>query len=219
MEKTKELQIVGVDRELTLYELTDLFWSYYKYHNEGCLVDYEDVFVTYQQKIKTRRKSLSRFAALRTIEKCRLSARPFSSSAKLAPHMPNRNMGYMNLLLKYLALPYKAMFTDSDLVKVRVNKKLYMMNKLSDKELEQLKLQEKNNPILTNNKEVGDDISDVFSEVIGLSRDLQSGFSVLASKIGQTGLYGFVHSDLDWIPRLVDPLDLVTEPLIFETTS
>jgi hypothetical protein len=215
----KTVSLLGVDVDLGLYELTDLFHAFYKYHNEDCQVEYEEVVALEKGKPVIRPNSLSRFQALRRIEAARLGSRPFLSGEGIAKHKPNVSLGYMSLMLSYLTLPFKSIFTDSDLVRVRVNRRQYQLDKLSDREIDELKLAAKSNPNLTNNKEISDDFSDAYSNIIKRSKKLGKIFDTTPRRVNRDGITAFVNSDVDWTPELVDALDLVTEPQAEHDTS
>jgi hypothetical protein len=205
--------LIGVDEELGLYELTDLFHAYYKYHNEDCLISYDEVVTVnpLKREIKTSPKNLSRFQALRRIEACTLGSRPFATN-EVAAHRPNVSFGYLSQLLRYTTLPYRSIFTDSDIAKIRINKRLLDIETLSDTELEEQKLQAANNPNITNNKEVGDDISDAFTDLLKVSERFQECQEQVSKRVRLDGAMAFLHSDVDWAPEPVWLLDLVTEP-------
>lgn len=207
-------KLLGVDLDLNLFELTDLFYAYYKYHNEDYLTDYNQ-FVSLdsaQNRIQVETSSLSRYQALRRIEGVRLGSRPFLAGKGIAKHRPNISMGYLRWFFDYLVLPYQSIFTDSDLVKVRINKKLYDIEKLTDTELEELRVQAANNPNLVNNAEIGDDVSDAYADVLKTSEKFRTVTDRIPIRIIQDGIVALLHSDMDWAPEVIPALDLVTEP-------
>lgn len=202
----------GIDTDLSLYELTDLFYAYYQYHNRDYLVDYDQYSVSGANSVQTIKKSMPRFKALRKLEALRLGSRPFMGGKGIAAHKPNVSLGYMRLLLDYLTLPYKSVFTDGDYVKVQINKRLYNEETLSDKDKEALKLLEQNAPTLKSNKEISDDVSDAFLKVLNMSKKVSKCHDFLPIRIAQDGLAAFLYSDLDWTPTPIQAIDLVTEP-------
>lgn len=206
--------LIGIDVDPGLYELTDLFYAYYKYQNENCLSEYSQVASVdlKNSKVVTETKTIARFPALRRIQALLSGSRPFLSGKGIAKHKPNVSLGYFRLILDYMRLPFKSLFTDSDWVKVRVNKRLYDIQKLSKAEREALKLQAATNPNLVSNKEVGEDISDAFVNVLKLSKDVSACIDRLPTRVLMDGVAFLVHSDLDWRPTLVDAIDMVTEP-------
>lgn len=202
----------GIDSDLNLYELTDLFHAYYQYHNRDFFVDYDTYVVGNDKSVRTVKQSMPRFKALRKIEAMRLGARPYMGGKGIANHKPNISLGYMRLLMDYLTLPYKSVFTDGDYVKVQINKRLYNEETLSKKEKEDLKLIEQNAPTLKSNKEISDDVSDAFMKVLKMSKKICKCHDFIPIRVAQDGLASFVYSDLDWTPCPVQALDLVTEP-------
>lgn len=202
----------GVDIDYDLYDLTTLFCDYYSYHNDSQIMALDDISVTADNKIQHSVKTYSRFSALRRIEASRLGARPFLSGQGVAAHRPNVSFGYLSTLFKYIVLPYKSVFTDSSWVRVAVDKGLYDRTTKTDAELEAIRVVEKNTPYLFNNKEVGDDLGDAFSDVLRTSRKTTCIADVSPRRVPQDGIISYVHSDLDWYPEVVTALDLVTEP-------
>ena len=208
----KDKQVVGVDVDLDLFDLTDLFYSYYRYHDKDYLVDYEHTYVTQENSVLRHSSSLSRFDALRRIEAARLGSRPFLGGKGVPPHKPNISLGYLRLLFDYLVLPYKSIFTDSDLVKVRVNKRLYDKNNLTIREQEDQQIRAQDQPNIESNKEISDDISDAYSEVLKQSKDVKKCIDQFPLRIVQDGAVAALHSDLEWRPECIQLLDLITEP-------
>lgn len=210
---SSELQLVGVDTDMTLYELTDLFYSYYRYHNEECLVDYTSFVVD----PKTRKplavtKSLPRYSIFRRLEALRLGSRPFLSGEGIAAHKPNVSLSYFNLFTTYSVLPYKSLFTDSKFVKVLVNKKLHDVTKMSENELEEQRLQAANNPNIVDNARHSDAISDAYATLLKTSKKFSACKERFPRRVVQDGVAIALHSDLDWSPEPIDAVDLVTEP-------
>lgn len=212
--KLHDLTLVGVDVDLSLYELTDLFASYYSYHNESCMVDYNDVVSVNPRtrEIKHTAKTMPRFQVLRRLEALRLGSRPFLSGEGIAAHKPNVSLSYFNLFTTYLSLPYKALFTDSRFAKVNVNKKLYDVTKMSESELETQKLEAANNPNIVDNARVSDDLSDAFAAILKDSKKFRKCREQFPRRIIQDGVSIVLHSDLEWAPEPVQAIDLVTEP-------
>ncbi len=136
--KSKKEDVAGLDTELNIYELTDMFYAYYGYHNNDNIISNNgsgDLLVdTEYNKYK---KTLSRFEALRKVKAMYLGARTFGDDKQVAIHKPNISMGYMKLILTYLKLPFKSVFSDSDVVKVRIDKTLYNELNLSEEEKEE----------------------------------------------------------------------------------
>jgi hypothetical protein len=207
----------GLDLELGIYEITDLFHSYYKYHNENCIITYDDPVISQIQKgdditVKVRQKSISRFDALRRIEISKHGARPFLANEGIAAHKPNSNLGYLSLLFAYLTLPYKAVVTGDEVAKVQINRRLYDSEKLTPKEKDELKVSAANDPNLVSNAEISDDVSDAFNVVLLNSNKVKECLDRMPIRVVQDGLVAFVHSDVDWQPEQVDALDFIFEP-------
>lgn len=210
----EDIELVGVDSDLGLYELTDLFYSYYRYHNDNNFLEYDHItsIDPAEGTIQSERRNLSRFDTFRRLEICRLGSRPFLGGKGIAIHRPNVSMGYLSWFLEYLTLPYKSVFTDSDFVKVFVNKSLYDQEMLTPDEQEALRIQAANNPSLTSNAETSDDVSDAFINILRLSKKFSKCTEVLPLRLAQDGVIAFVHNDMDWVPDPVFAIDLVTEP-------
>ena len=210
---TKNQDLPGVDSDLGLYELCEIFDYAYKYHNSDCLVSYDGItsLDTATGKLNTKTKTLSRFEAIRRVEAARLGSRPYLAN-QIAKHRPNVSLGYLATLMKFLVLPYKSLFTDSDWARVRVNKRLHDELTLDDQEKEELRIQAANNPVVENNKEVGDDVSDAYSEVLKTTKHTRKIEEQIPRRVIQDGLGAVVYSDLDWRPEVVHAIDLVTEP-------
>lgn len=205
--------ISGLDVDPSLYELTNLFYAYYQYHNNLCFVNYDGFAYNGQLKRVTAVPlTLSRYDGLRRVEACRLGSRPFHISDNVALHRPNVNMGYMRLSLDYLALPIRAVFLESDLVKIRINRKLYEKETLSEKELEVLSMEAHQNPNQYNNKTISSDTSAAFSECLRISKPFEKAIDPLPRRHMQDGVTAFLYPDTDWSCELIQALDLVTEP-------
>lgn len=207
-------ELPNVEQDLSLYDLTDLFHAYYRYHNDDYLIDYQSFYVSQNNEVKQINRTLSRFESLRRIEACRLGSRPFMGGKGLASHKPNSSLGYMRMLFDYLTLPYKSVFTDSDLVKIQVDRRLYQAETMTDQELDDLQVIQANNPTLDNNKEISDDTSDAFVQVLRRSNKVRKCINTMPLRIVQDGLAAFVHSDVTWQPTPVQALDLITEPQV-----
>lgn len=204
---------VGVDIDLDIYDLTDLFYNFYTYHNRDFLLGYEHYSsVGTDGNILHEQRALSRFDSFRRIEAARLGSKPFFGDKGISIHRPNKSLGYMDQLLTYLSLPYKAVLSNGEYAKIRIDKKLHDLDKLSDAELERLRLAEANNPILTSNYMVSDDVTDAFNSVLQTSKDIQKCHERIATSIPQYGIGVLLHSDLDFRAEPINPVDLVTEP-------
>ena len=169
--KLDQNEIIGVDKDLSLYDLTTLFYSHYNYHNQDCMIEYNEIYFEDGQ-VKEKARSLSRFDVLRRIEATNLSSRPFIGGKGVAAHKPNISFGYLRWLLNYLSLPYKSVFSDGEFVKIKINKTLYNKIHLSEKEQDAQKLEGKNNPTVESNSEISDDTSDAFNVIVNVSEEL-----------------------------------------------
>lgn len=207
-----ERHTVGVDSDYTLYDLVDMFYSYYDYHNNTEQFVYNSYELTHEHKVIARNIHQSRYQILRHIEASRLGARPFPLEEQIAVSRPNVSLGYNSLFTIYAQLPFKAILTDGQLVKLRFDRKLYDANKLSPAEKQEQDLNEQNNPNLYKNMEVSDTVSDAFSNVLRISKKMRKIFDQLPLRVTQDALAAVVHSDVEWVPEFVHALDLVTEP-------
>lgn len=207
-----ENHTVGVDSDYTFYDLVDMFFSYYNYHNDTAQFGYDSYELTPEHRITAKTIHQSRFQILRQIESARLGARPFPLEEQIAVSRPNVSLGYTSLFTIYAQLPFKAILTDGQLVKVKFDRKLYDAQKLSAREKQQQDLDERNNPNLYKNMEVSDTVSDAFSTVLRMSKKMRKVFDQLPLRVTQDALAAVVHSDVEWMPEVVHALDLVTEP-------
>ena len=202
----------------TVYDQTDLFWSYLLYHNDNCMVSYDEFTVATptapggQRNLRRQTRNLSRFDTFRRIEGARLGSRPFAADTQVAQHKPNQSFGYLSWFFDYLVLPYKSVFTDGDIAKIQLNRTLYNRLHLDDREQEEFRLAAANNPVMLSNKEVSDDISDAFNMILRLSNKVKECTDVMPLAVVRDGFAAQVYSDLDWKPTHVNALDLVTEP-------
>lgn len=213
-ESLKDKQEVrGLDSDLSLFDLTDLFNAYYSYHNSNGIFTYDHITGVNirNRSLRSETRTLSRYEALRRIEGLRLGSRPFKQN-EVAEHRPNFSLGYFGLLMKYLTLPYKAFFTDGNYLKIRVDKKLYDAMELNDEELQELRLAAANNPNLVNNAMISDDVSDRFLEILRTSKKMRDIENRMPLRVAQDGLVAYLHNPFDWQPETVHALDLVTEP-------
>lgn len=200
---------------MDLYELTDLFHHCYSYHNTTPM-DYAQDYAGQLGKnegTSTSPKSLSRFQLLRRFEACSLGSRPFFGGSGISPTLPNTSLGYYKLLMNYVSLPYKSVLSETGLIKVNFDKRLYTATKIDDEEeLEDIRLETRNNPLVMSDAELSDDVSDVYYELVRKSNKLRNGLDQLPTRVTQDGLMGFIHSDVDWVPEHVQAIDLITEP-------
>lgn len=206
--------LVGVDDELSLYDLTDLLHGYYKYHNEDCLIEFQQVdsIDLKTGSVKEVNASLPRFEALRRIEALKLGGRPYFGGKGIVVTKPNVNNGYARLLFDYVTLPFKSIFSDGAFCKIRINKKLYDVSKLSEQEQEEQKLISKNNPNLTANAELSTDVTKCFVDVLKTSRDVKKCHDYMPLQFAQNAIVALLHSDIDRTVIPVPVLDLITEP-------
>lgn len=209
--------VPGIDFTPSMYDLTNLFYSFYRYHNDDCMQDYEDVDfysdpTTRRIKANITQKSLSRFAVLRRIIALYLNSRPYIGNVGVAPHKPNVNLGYFQMLMRYVSLPYKAVTSEKDQVKILFNRKLLEANTLSAEERKQMRMEAQENPNIFSNKEIGDDVSDCFNQLLNTSASMQRVADYLGTVVARDGFGAILHSDTDWTAEPIDPLDLVTEP-------
>lgn len=206
-------KIIGLDEPYTLFDLTDMFYAFYRYHNEDLVTDCDYTYeFSEERKLLAKATKLSRFAAFRKIEGYRLGSRPFPVHEQINPARPNISFGYFSHLIDYAQLPFKAVLTDGDVVKVRINRRYYNEKKLSDLEKREQDLKEENTPNIYTNREVGEDVGDAFVDVIRTSKGVQKVFDELPLRVTQDGVAAVIHPSTDWVPRLVPALDLVTEP-------
>jgi hypothetical protein len=209
--KKTSTNIPALDSEFSLYELTDLFYHCYKYHNQDCLVSYDQIQLDGRQA-KFIPKTLSRFQSLRRIEAARLGSRPWDAHSGVAKHKPNVSLGYLKMFVDYLTLPYKSILTDSDMVKIRINQKQFIEDKINTKTREALKLQAASNPNVTSNLEISDDTSDAFYNVMKRSKKVNKIFDVSPLRVVRDAISAYLHDPDDWMPESIEALDLVTEP-------
>jgi hypothetical protein len=219
--KNRQDVIVGVDETMGLYDLTDIFYTGYKYHNEELLLGSRQLIPTNTSNSTSGKVNnpnafpveISRFGLFRKLESMYLGSRPFDSSESLAAHRPNVSMGYFRTLIDYVTLPLKSTLTDSSLARIQFNKKLFNEEHLSDIDKDELKLNAANNPNLSSNKEISDDISDAFVACMRASKKINTCFDFIPKKFSIYAFVALLHSDLDWQPTPIDPLDLITEPM------
>ena len=204
--------IEGLDEDLSLYDLVDIFYTYYLYHNNDCLLETERVYSIEQGKLKTTNTTISRFDSLRRIEGYRLGLRPFYGQSNIASHRANISLGYMDLMLNYQKLPYMSVFTDNDPAKIRIDREIFNQSKLSPQEKEEYRLLSANYPAHTSNKEISDDASDAFNKILSLSKKIAKCHDTLPLQVVRDGIAFFVHSDIDPFPEPVQAIDFILEP-------
>lgn len=215
--KKQDPQIPGVDYTYNQYDLTDLFFKDYRYHNEDCMVQFDELsFITNPEtgalEKNVLQTSLARFPSFRRMQALRLSSRPFMGNQEIAPQKPNINMGYYEMLLTYVSLPFKTVMGEDELVKIEFNRRLLESITLSDREKIEQKLQAANNPNIFSNKEISDDVGDAFNKLLHTSKNMQATASHIASKMVQDAFTALLHSDVDWTTKPIEALDFVFEP-------
>jgi len=214
-----ENKIPSVDKDLSLYELTDLVYAYHNYHENDSLFDYHDYFVGKNNEVRTRIESLSRFQSLRKVEATYLGSRPFFGGKGITPTRPNISLGYMRYAMDLTSLPIKALLNEKGLAKIVIDKRHYIENKLAEEEQEALEIAGRKYPSIISSKEISDDVSDVFDEVLRLSTNMKKCFATMPRWWVQDGVVAFLHSDVDWVPEPIKALDLITEPMAHWDTS
>ena len=156
---------------------------------------------------------------MRRIEACRLGSRPYLSGAGLKPHRPNVSLGYMRLLLDYLSLPYKSLFRDGKLVKIKVDRKFYESENLSEDEQREQKLTNSENPNVLDNSEISDSVTDAYTECVKTAKETKECFNEIPLRVIQDGAIGILHPDIGWRPEPINMIDLVFEPFSKTDTS
>lgn len=220
---TREPRVPTVDYNLSLYDLTDLFFSYFIYHNDDCALSFNEW--QYVQDLANNtwnlspiQKTLSRFAILRRIEACNLSSRPFIGNVEVEPHKPNTSLGYLSMLLRYVALPFKTVTSEKELVRVNFDRKLLESVIYDIEEQEQLRIQRSENPNIFSNFAISDDTSDAFNSLLTRSKCMQATAERSASDVVKNGFAAFLHTDPKWETEPIDALDLVFEPQAYWDT-
>lgn len=221
MEDSKENleNIKGIDEPLSLYDLTDLFYSYYSYHENTSSSYYVNIDRISGQAVSESQIPLSRFKVLRRIEASKLGSRPFLSNEGISPSRPNVSLGYMRMLLDYISLPYKSIFRDSDLVKVQIDRPLYEEDNLSQEERDTQKITHSQAPDILDSAEISRDVTNAYIEVLRTAKETKKCFNELSIRVVQDGAVGVIHPDIGWRPEPVCMLDLVFEPFSGVDTS
>lgn len=214
-QEDKEKEIVGLDIDLNLYDLTRLFHHQYTYHNNDCQVEYACITGIKNGRPKEEAKTLSRFQALRRIHALDLGSRPFIGGVGIPKSRPNVSTGLFKLLTTYLKLPYQSVFSDGTFAKISINKKLRDKLTLSDEEIQTQKMEAQEKPNIESNKEVGADTSAAFNEILQITPNIVKCHDVAPTRIVQDGFVAFIHDDPDlgYTSEPIDALDLITEPL------
>lgn len=219
----KDPQVPTVDYNLSLYDLVDRFFSYFRYHNDDCMVSYQGLDYVQDPSSKNWnvnpvQKTLSRFAVLRRIVACLLSSRPFIGNVEVAPHKPNVNMGYFSMLIKYCCLPFKAVTSEHEMVKINFDRKLLEAVTYSPEKREKLRLEAQNNPNIYSNYEISDDTSGAFNTLIARSTQMQNTAQHCGTDVVKFGFAALLHDDPGWTTEPIDVLDLVFEPQAYWDT-
>ena len=196
---------------LNLYDLTDLFHCFYQYHNEDCLVDYTHYSAQGGSAV-TSNQSLSRLGAFRRIKASYLGAKPYFGGEGITATKPNKSLGYMNHMLRYLSLPYKAVLANKDYAKIRVDRTLHELENLSKKELEVFRQDRVNNPTFFSHAEISDDTTDSFNTLLDTDKGYNKVHEQIPFHLPTYGMGAILHNDIDFRTRPVDPIDLITEP-------
>lgn len=210
--KRSVMDLPQVDSELTLYELTDLFYSFYRYHKYDCMIDYTQFNIKNGKELELLNKTIPRFDMLRRIEACRLGSRPYMGGKKIAAHIPNISLGHLKLLFDYLKLPFKSFFTDSDLVKLRIDRRLYAYNNFDQNELDEYEANEKTSSNIYTNSEISDDVRDAFVSILRQVDEIKKCHDVFPLRLVQDGFAACVHNDINYKPIPIKAIDLITEP-------
>lgn len=214
-DQKKDKQIAGIDYDLNLYDLTQLFHHQYQYHNSDCLIDYQCITGIKDGRPKEEARTLSRFQALRRIHALALGSRPFMGGVGIPKSRPNVSTGLFELLTTYLKLPYQSVFSDGTFAKISINKKLREKLTLSDEAIQKQKMEAQEQPNIESNKELGLDTSTAFNEILQITPKTNQCHDVAPTRIVQDGFVAFIHDDPDlgYTAEPVDALDLITEPL------
>lgn len=210
-------EVPGVDYTYNQYDLTTIFFDCFKYHNEDCMVTVDQLaFIknpeTGQMEENVLQTSLSRFAVMRRIYAGLLSSRPFMGNEGIAPQKPNISLGYLRLLLTYVALPFKTVMSEPEVVKLRFNRRLKEAITQTPREKEEQKLQARNNPNIYANQEISDDVGDAFNTLLSLSPGIRASATHIGDKMVIDAFVALLHSDLDWSTKPIEALDFVFEP-------
>jgi hypothetical protein len=219
MDKINYKKIYNKGFDLSLYELQNLFWEYFRYNNDNNFFSYSTGNVDRAGNITHVEKVLSRYGALRRIEAARLCSKNNIAGANTSLEKPNVSLGYGGLIYSYARIPFKGVFAGKELLKISIDRKLIESVSLSDKEKQELQLQAANTPNYFSNEE----ISSVFSDCVNDALYKKSGVKELRDKsslyITRDGAYGIVqktdHIDVDVIPII----DIVNKPLCAWDTS
>lgn len=210
--RSYDQELLYVDRDLGLYELTDIFYSNYRYHQYYEFVSSEHINVQ-NGTMERSEMTLSRFEAFRRIEACRLGCAPYKASDQQAGHKPNYNNGMLSMVLKYLSLPFKSIIGNKDYVGIVADRSLYNKLELSPKEQEQTRLLDAQEPMIARNKEISNALSDRYNKVLKISHDVQKSLEPLPRTFPQNAFCAILHPTDDTLEsRYLEALDLVTEP-------
>lgn len=213
-------EIPQVDREFNLYELTDIFYAFYQYHNNSCYLTYDEFDFDKRGNLQTTSKTLSRFDAARRLEASKLGSRPFMGGKGTASHKANLPLNYMKQSMNFMRLPYRATFNDSEFAKIKIDQRLFNENTLTKQEKEDLSVQAANNPNLASNDEISTDVSSSFNGVLKISKAYEKAHAEIALRVPQDGAVGVLHNDVDYTIEAIPIIDLVTEPqAAWDTTT
>lgn len=210
------LPLHGVDTNISLYDLTDLFYSAHQYHETSHLVDMQQVssFNPETSKLEYSQITLTRFRALRKVNASHLGSRPYLSGKGAVLTKPNISLGYLKQFLTYITLPMKSFFIDGDIVKIQIDRRLRDDENMSDQEKEDSQVMRANNDNLADNMTVSSITTRCFVDLLKISRRFTKCKEQSPIRVCIDGMIAYLHPDpsLDWDPEPIHALDLITEP-------
>lgn len=204
----------GVEFDLDMYSLLEMFNHWYRYHNEAATVDSYIITGLSDQPNDKKPIKYSRFDALRRLEAVRLGARPWQEVFKQQQAKPNFSSGHQSQYMKYLSLPYRAVLADRDLVRTPINRRLYDKTKLSQDEQIQMDELRRENEIYYSNDELSQNVASAFKDAVRSSNYISRSLAKVPRKVAQDSLGIILHDPDNWFKvEQIDAIDLVTEPL------
>lgn len=209
----KEIPIV--DQELSLYDLTSIFYESYCYHNGDKthnFTQFELDFSGNAPEVKKNLVPMSRFEALRRIEAAYLGARVFPSDAGVDVGTANVPINYFKRTMRYVQLPFKSILSENKIVNIRVFKTLWNKTHLTPDEEIAEQVQNGGMGVSPENADLSDTVSDAYNSLLRVSSKFKDIPSRVAHRFTMDGLAAFIHSQSGWEPDFVQALDLITEP-------
>lgn len=205
--------VLMVDTDLNLFNLTDLGIGYYNYHENSLSTSFTNAYYSPTNRhIVEKQTPVSKNRALRLIEAMRLGSRPFPGGAGIDIDKPNPSFGYMRQNLQYVSLPYKAVLAEKRYAKIQVDRTLFEEEKLTKAEKEKASIEQGGEGNAPANSEISSAVSNVFNTLLSMSNDMKRAHAQMSTRIQQDGYIAFLHSDLDWRVTPVHAIDLITEP-------